>query len=89
MRFAWLQQQIPDYQSQIQQVPHPVALIRIAYNILFWIFLLPFVTDLDYSFGFVAFTIVIFVRMVANLYMNNVMKQTPADFDRFAFRLPN
>lgn len=87
MRFAWLRQKLTNYTSQAQQIPDPVALVRVAYNIVFWIFLLPFVTSLDYSFGFVTFTVVIFFRMIANLYANNIMPQTVADFERFPFRM--
>lgn len=87
MRFARLRKQIADYRSQVQSIPHPIALVRIVYNIAFWTFLLPFVTSLDYRIGFVIFTIVIFFRIIANFYANNIMRQTPEDFERFPFRM--
>jgi hypothetical protein len=46
------------------------------------------VTSIDYKTGFVAFTIVIFVRLVLNLYTNNVLDLTPEQFARYPFRIP-
>ena len=65
----------------------PAALIRMAYNAVFWIFLLPFFTSMNYGTGFVAFSIIIFVRLVANLYTNNVCKLTPEQYESFPFRI--
>ena len=87
MRFAWLRKNSADYVSVKQAYTHPLALIRIAYNVVFWVFLLPFVTTIDDSTGFIAFTIVIFVRLALNLYTNNVLN-TPEQFTRFPFRIP-
>ena len=78
---------MPDQTAAINQgFLRPVALIRMAYNVVFWVFLLPFVTTIDYGVGFLAFTVVIFVRLAANLYANNVFKLQPAQFDRYPFR---
>jgi hypothetical protein len=58
-----------------------------AYNLAFWIFLIPFLSKrIDYSFGFIAFAIVIAVRLVLNLYTNNLLKQMPEQYERFPFR---
>jgi hypothetical protein len=66
---------------------HPLALIRIAYNAAFWIFLLPFLTSMNYSTGFIAFTIIIFVRLAANLYTNNIGRLTAEQYEVFPFRI--
>ena len=86
MRFAWLQKQAANGEDAKQKVPQPLGLIRFAYNLVFWIFLLPFVTTIDDRVGFIAFTVVIFVRLVANLYANNFMASDPAVYYRFPFR---
>ena len=65
----------------------PLALIRMAYNAVFWIFLLPFFTTMNCSTGFIAFAIIIFVRLVANLYTNNVGRLTPEQYEAFPFRI--
>ncbi len=88
-RFAWLRDHSDDYVSIKQGYTHPLALIRLAYNAVFWIFLLPFLfSTIDYSTGFIAFTIVIFVRLVLNLYTNNVAKLKPEQYESFPFRIP-
>ena len=86
MRFAWLRENSPEYVSVKQGCTHPFALIRMAYNAVFWIFLLPFVTTIDYRTGFIAFTVVIFVRLGLNLYTNNVARFKPEQFESFPFR---
>jgi hypothetical protein len=88
MRFAWLREQSGGSISVKQAYFHPLNLIRMAYNAVFWIFLLPFLTGIDYSTGFVAFSVIILVRLVANLYTNNVLKQTPEQYERFPLRIP-
>ena len=88
MRFAWLQKNSANYVSVKQGFTHPLALIRKAYNAVFWIFLLPFFTTMEYSTGFIAFTVIIFVRLGLNLYTNNVLKLKPEQFESFPFRIP-
>lgn len=87
MRFAWLRKKSANTVSIKQGYTHPLAVIRIAYNITFWIFLLPFFTAMDYSTGFILFTIIIFIRLGANLYTNYAIKQ-PGQFESFPFRSP-
>jgi len=85
MRFAWLRKNSAEFVPVQQKGTYPFALIKTAYNLVFWIFLLPFIfTAIDYSTGFIAFTAVIFVRLGANLYANNVLK--PQQFESFPFR---
>ncbi|NIQ92185.1 MAG: hypothetical protein GWN33_08125 [Gammaproteobacteria bacterium] len=88
MRFAWLRENSADYVSVKQGATHPLALIRKAYNAAFWIFLLPFFTIIDYSTGFIAFTVIIAIRLGLNLYTNNVLDLTPEQYESFPFRIP-
>ena len=88
MRFAWLRENDAGYVPAKQGCTHPLALIRMAYNAAFWIFLLPFFTVVDYSTGFIAFAVIILVRLALNLYTNNVLRPTPEQFERFPFRIP-
>jgi len=67
---------------------HPLSLIRKAYNFVFWIFLLPFITSIEYSTGFILFALVIFIRLVLNLVTNNFLDLSPAEFERYPFRIP-
>jgi hypothetical protein len=86
-RFAWLQKNSADYISVRQGYAHPLALIRLAYNAVFWVFLLPLGTTIDYGIGFVAFTVVIVVRFALSLYTNNIANLSPEQFDRYPFRI--
>ena len=87
MRFAWLKENSNDQTPVKQGCTHPLALIRMAYNAVFWIFLIPFFTAIDYSIGFVAFTVIILVRLGLNLYTNNA-PLTPDQYARSPFRTP-
>jgi len=87
MRFAWLRKNSADYVAVKQGFTHPLTLIRKVYNAAYWVFLLPFFTIIDYSTGFIVFTINIFVRLGANLYVN-VLNLKPEQFDSFPLRTP-
>jgi hypothetical protein len=63
-------------------------LIRFAYNAVFWIFLLPFIFRIDYQVGFIAFAVVIGVRLVLNLVTNNLLDFSPDQYDKYPFRIP-
>jgi hypothetical protein len=88
MRFAWLRDNSDDYVSVEQGFTHPLALIRKAYNAVFWIFLLPFFTTMEYGTGFIIFTAIIFIRLIVNLYTNNLLTLTPAQYDSYPLRIP-
>jgi len=88
MRFAWLKENSADHVSVNQAFMHPLALIRKAYNAVFWIFLLPFFTTMEYGTGFIAFTVIILIRLVLNLYTNNLLTLTPEQFESYPFRIP-
>ena len=85
MRFVWLKKNSPEYEAVKRGFANPLTLIRVAYNAVFWIFLLPFVTTIDYSTGFIAFAVVILVRLGANLYTNNVLTH-PQQYENFPLR---
>jgi hypothetical protein len=88
MRFAWLKENSADYVEVTQGFAHPLSLIRKAYNTAFWFFLLPFFTLIDYGTGFMIFSIIIAIRLVLNLYTNNLLEQTPERYFSFPFRIP-
>jgi hypothetical protein len=88
MRFAWLRENSVDHVAVKQAFTHPLALIRKAYNLAFWIFLVPFFTAVNYSTGFIVFTVVILIRLCLNLYTNNVLNLTPEQYESFPFRIP-
>lgn len=88
MRFVWLRKDSANEAAVKQGSTHPLALIRMAYNAAFWIFLLPFFTAINYSTGFIAFTIIIMIRLGVNLYTNNILNPTPEQYDRLPLRIP-
>jgi hypothetical protein len=89
MRFARLHEKEDNSDIPQPEITKSFSLIRMAYNLAFWLFLPPFLTDkVDYSFGFVAFTIVILIRLALNLYTNNFLEQTPERYNNFPFRIP-
>ena len=87
MRFAWLKENSADYASVKQGCTHPLALIRTAYNVAFWIFLVPFFTAIEYSTGFIVYTVIIAIRLGLNLYTNNILDLTPEQFESYPFRI--
>ncbi len=87
MRFAWLREKLDNHVSVKQAATHPLSLIRQAYNIAFWVFLLPFFTTMAYSTGFITFTVVIFIRLALNFYTNNFLNLTPAQHESYPFRI--
>jgi len=88
MRFAWLRENSANYVAVQQAFTHPLALIRKAYNAAFWIFLLPLFTIIDYGTGFIAFTVIIGMRLVLNLVTNNALDLTPEQYEGYPFRIP-
>lgn len=88
MRFAWLKENSADYVAVKQAFTHPLSLIRKAYNAVFWVFLIPFFTSIEYGTGFVAFAVIILIRLSLNLYTNNILKPTPEQYESFPFRIP-
>ncbi len=87
MRFAWIRENSEAYAPVKQGFTHPLSVIRKIYNIAFWVFLLPFFTTIDYSTGFIAYSVVIFIRLALNLYTNNILKLTPEEHESYPFRI--
>lgn len=88
MRFAWLRENAVNYVAVQQAFLHPLSIIRKAYNTVFWIFLLPFFTIIEYSTGFLVFTVIIAIRLGLNLYTNNALDLTLEQYDSYPFRIP-
>jgi hypothetical protein len=87
MRFARLQKNSANHIPVKQGFNNPLTRMAFwAFNAAFWLFLLPFFTSVDYGTGFIVFTVILFVRLGANLYVNNVLK--PEKFGSFPFRIP-
>jgi hypothetical protein len=87
MRFAWIRKNSADPVPVKLRFTHPLNLIFVAYNVIYWIpLVLPFTTIIDYRTGFIAFFVVIIIRAVANLYRNNVLK--PEQAENFPLRIP-
>ena len=83
MRFAWLRKISANNVSVKPGFTN--RLIYVAYNVVYWVpILLPLLGIIDYSTGFVAFIVIILVRLGANLYLNNVLK--PEQAESFPFR---
>jgi hypothetical protein len=78
MRFAWQRKkagQVSVKQSTTNR------LIHITYSVVFWIpIILPFTKVIDYNTGFIAFAVIVLVRAIANLYVNNVLKSEKAEY---------
>ncbi len=85
MRYAWIRKNSANYVPVKQSSTN--RLILTAYNIVFWIFLVPFFTSMEYSTGFIVFTIIIFVRLVANLYIN-ASRLELNQYESFPLRTP-
>lgn len=88
MRFAWLKENKENYDAVQQAATHPLAIIRKVYNTVFWVFLIPFFNWVDFGTGFIIFTVIIFIRLIANLITNNFLNLTPEGYDAFPFRIP-
>ena len=86
MRFAWLRRKLARGTPIRQAYSLPITFIRTAYNAAFWVFLVPFFTAMDFSLGFITMTVIVLLRLGANLYANHVIKSQPEQFQRFAFR---
>ncbi len=86
MRFAWQRKNSANDVSVKRGFTHPLNLIMVAYNVVWWIpIILPFTKTMDYNTGFIAFFVVTVIRLGANLYRNNVLK--PEQAESFPFRI--
>ncbi|MGD2162956.1 MAG: hypothetical protein PVF18_11725 [Anaerolineales bacterium] len=88
MRFAWLKENSSEMAAVQHTFSPPLSLVHTMYNLVFWVFLLPFFTRMAYGSGFILFSIVITIRLALNLYTNNMLKPTPEQYEAFPFRIP-
>ena len=81
IRFAWLRQKNPaSYDLAKRRFTHPLNLILVSYNVIWWIpIVLPFTKVIDYRTGFITFFIVTVIRLVANLLRNNILTLQQAE----------
>jgi hypothetical protein len=86
MRFAWLLNS--DDPKSVKRVfsSRLTTMAFWAFNAVYFIFLLPYFTPIEYSTGFIALAIIILVRLIANVYANNFLE--PEQFESFPFRIP-
>ena len=74
MRFAWIRQKASRDTPPKKVFTHPLNLLMMAYNIIWWIpIILPFTGVISYNAGFMFFLVVTAVRLIANLIRNNVL----------------
>ena len=86
-RFVWERKKTADTNPVKLKVLHPLNLIFVLYNIVYWLpILLSFTGLIEYQTGSVAFFAVILFRAVANLYRNNFLTLELAEV--FPFRIP-
>ena len=87
MRFAWLRKNSGDPVPAKLRFTHPLNLLFVAYNVIYWIpIILPFTKVIDYRVGFIALFVVIIIRGIANLVRNNVL--TLEQGEKFPLRIP-
>jgi hypothetical protein len=87
MRFAWLRKISGDPVPLKLRFTHPLNLIFVAYNLVYWVpMILPFTGVIDYRTGFSALFVVILIRGVANFARNNVL--APEQGEAFPLRSP-
>ena len=85
MRFAWLKKNTPNQVVMKRGVAHPLSLIRMAYNIIWWVpMLLSFTHVIDYRAGFIAFFSVTVFRLFINIYVNYALDIEK--FERFPLK---
>ena len=85
MRFAWLRKKSDDPIPAKLRFTHPLNLIYLTYNFIYWIpIVLPFTGAIDYTTGFILFFIVIVIRGIANIVRNNIIK--PEQGETFPLR---
>ena len=84
----WQAKRFPDEYGKIQRsFLHPLNLVLIAYNIIWWIpLVLAGFQLISYEAGFVSFLAVTVVRLTANFYRNNVLSGSQAT--NFPLRIP-
>jgi len=86
-RFAWLRENSDDPNPVKLKFSHPLNLLFIAYNVIYWLpMILPFTKIIDYRTGFICMLTVVSFRAIANLYRNNFLSLEKAEI--YPFRIP-
>lgn len=57
------------------------------HSLLFWFFVVPFLTPMSYGTGFVVYSIILLSHFMANTYIN-LRDFTPAQYYAFPLRIP-
>ena len=87
MRFAWVRQKENRDAPPKKVFTHPLNLLIIAYNVIWWIpIILPFTGAISYYVGFLSFLVLTAIRLIANLIRNNVLDLEKAEV--FPLRSP-
>ena len=87
MRFAWIRQKANRDSPPKKVFTHPLNLLMMAYNIIWWIpIILPFTGVISYNTGFIFFLVVTVARLITNLIRNNVLDLGKAEV--FPLRAP-
>ncbi|MDP6823264.1 MAG: hypothetical protein QF554_08225 [Dehalococcoidia bacterium] len=74
MRFAWQEKQSNDRLGSERVAGNAFKSIFVIYNIVWWIpIVFAFTPAMSYQAGFVSFLALTVLRLVANLYRNNVL----------------
>lgn len=85
MRFAWLKKKAEKDISDDTGLINRLTLF--VYNLVWWLpIVLTLTGTIDHWSGFIGFTIITVVRLIANLYRNNVLTLEQAT--TFPFRSP-
>jgi len=83
MRFAWQRKKLAEESNVKAKAPNP--LIYLSFNAIWWIpIILTFVGVIDYHAGFVSFSLITLVRLIANVSRNNLLSLERAE--SFPFR---
>ena len=61
--------------------------LHVAHNLVYWFFLIPFLTPMSYETGFLIYTLILFTRFVANTYIN-VRDLSPEEYYKYPLRIP-
>ena len=85
MRFARLRKNTPDHVSIKGKVTNLFSLIRMVYNVIWWVpLVLAFTRVIDYRAGFILFFAVTALRLCINLYVNYALDLEK--FERFPLK---
>ena len=85
-RFAWLQKISIGTKDKPKLIGLALTAL-VAHNLIYWFFLIPFLTPLSYRTGFVIYSIILLSRFIANTIIN-LQDFSPEQYYKFSFRIP-